>query len=463
MRGRNWVACLGAAAMLMGSTACAAPEPAQEGPTSSSVASTESTAATTGTADTASSAATQAHSAAEKTTVVTGTEEQPRLKGLQPVATFSPAFSQGYDAFALRLIQQTQEEGKNGFVSPASVYLALGMVSNGAAGETARQLCEMLGVSDVDALNQGCRDLQSRLNEEQFKLANGIWINDRFASGILPDFSAVNQKWFGARLRIAPFTEGLRREINQWVADNTAGRIDDLLQDPLDADCLMLLVNTLLFEDQWEEPFLGTPEEGTFHGADKDVTLLMMSKNQVEAPYYEDEEVQATQLRFHNADASMLFVLPKQEGAAALDNWLGSLTAEKLRAIASSEATTPRLILTVPKCKLSYDGTLNDALQAMGIQDAFLQGKADFRKMASLDSGLEPYIDEVLHRTELEMDEKGVLAAAATAVALDAGSAKRPDVEPKEMRLDRPFFCAIVDNATGAILFGGAVNQPDTL
>ncbi len=470
MRAKNWLAGLCAAVLMVGGAACAAPEPVLpgEGSTTAStdghVAATESVATdppetTPSTGKTTQSTTTAGDSASSSpqtaVTVHDMVDVSGRLHGLRPVASFQESFAKGYDTFALQLIQQTQEARKNGFVSPASVYLALGMVTNGAAGETARQLFEGLGVADIGTLNQGCRDLQSRLTEKHFKLANGIWILEGEAEDVLPAFLASNREYFGARVEVAPFDSTLTEKINRWVSDNTAGRIPDLMKEPPEKDSFLMLINALLFEGAWAEPFTGKTVEGTFHGAEKDVALPLMNRLIVGGNYYEDASVQATRLKFDGTDTSMLFALPKQEGAKALYDWIQSLTAEKLRAIVSSETTTPKLSLTVPKCKLSYDRGLEEALQAMGIRDAFT-GQADFSKMAR--SG--GFIGGVTHRTELEIDEKGVLAAAATGVTMARSYQRPPEGEPKEMRLDRPFFCAIVDNTTGAVLFGGAVAQP---
>ena len=460
--GTTMAAALCAMALLVGCAACGAPAPGTTGAPESAAAQTDTSAAeTTGTvpahttqAETTAANTTQAGSAAQGTD--TESPKEGRLQGLEPVAAFSKTFADGYDGFALELIQRTQQEGKNGFVSPASVYLALGMTANGAAGKTAEELYAALGVTDGDALNRGCRDLQSRLTDNTFRLANGIWINQEKARDILPAFIAANREYFGAQLAAAPFDAALTKEINSWVADNTAGRIRDLLKEPLDPEGRMVLVNTLLFEDAWQVPFTKV-EESIFHGAQEDVTLPFMYRMLVGKPYYEDAQVQATRVPFSQADVSMLFVLPKTEGAAALDSWIKNLTAEQLRALVSSTDTTPKLELTVPRCKLSYDESLAGPLQEMGIRAAFDAGRADFSRLTA-DGGV--YIGDVPHRTELEMDEKGVLAAAATGVTLRGVALRPPEDEGKVMRLDRPFFCAIVDNATGAVLFGGAVSQP---
>ncbi len=483
MNKTRWGGLLGAAALLLGCAACGTPAPGKSGPpqTTLSAAATEPTAGeaadaaqTTDAVRTTETVRTIQNSTEPATTMSKATRTavtvhddmtgQPpgRLRGLEPAAALSNDFAAGYDAFALEFMQRAQLEGQNGFVSPASVYLALGMVTNGAAGKTAEELYAALGVSDGSALNRGCRDLQSRLNEKQFRLANGIWVNQKMASDILPAFTAVNREYFGARLAAGSFDDALQKEINLWVWGNTAGRIRDLLKEPLNPDGLMVLVNTLLFEGQWEEPF-PEPQAGTFHGAQEAVTLPLMHTSRIGAPYYEDDEVQATRLAFAEADASMLFVLPKEEGTAVLDRWFRSLTAKELRTVAQCGDKAARLNLTVPKCRLSYDGELNDVLQAMGIQAAFRQGQADFSRMADGKSGLEPYMERVIHRTELEMDEKGVLAASAAAVLMTAASARPNPDEVKTICLDRPFFCALVDDVTGAVLFGGMVNQPQAV
>lgn len=389
-------------------------------------------------------------------------EKSGSLTGLTPVAALSKTGKAGYGAFALRLMQETAKEGKNTLLSPASVYLALAMTANGADGNTRRQMLEVLGAADLDALNKDCRDLQSVLvgnPNGYFRLANSLWIDKAAASSIQPAFLEANREYFGADVRLEAFDGGIVEKINRWVSDNTAGRIDELL-DELDPLAFMVLVNTLLFEGAWKEPFF-TPatSDGTFHAITGDKTLPMMHQTRDKALWYEDGTVQATRLPFDDGRTALLLALPKGD----LHTWLTSLDRKTLDRLAAGQDTCQRLILTLPRFQVSFKQDLKEVLAAMGMPDAFSEGKADFSRMVKPDGEMvivQPCIDEVMHETVLEVSEKGATAAASTAV-IGAGTCYVEDV--KKLTLDRPFFCALVDEKTGAVLFGGAVYDPEEL
>lgn len=462
-------ALLCAASLLLGLTACGAPAPVREPSseketTSSALASAERTEKTTQTnSQTTATTVPLDNSTAETTgrTVGDKLEKRGSLTRLVPVDTMTREGKAGYSSFALRLMQKTSKEGENTLLSPASVYLALAMTANGADGNTRRQMLEVLGAADLDALNKDCRDLQSVLvgnPNGYFRLANSLWIDKAAASSIQPAFLEANREYFGADVRLEAFDGGIVEKINRWVSDNTAGRIDELL-DELDPLAFMVLVNTLLFEGAWKEPFF-TPatSDGTFHAITGDKTLPMMHQTRDKALWYEDGTVQATRLPFDDGRTALLLALPKGE----LHEWLASLTPEALGKLTAGQDTCQRLTLTLPRFRVSYKEDLKETLEAMGMPDAFSVEKADFSGMVKPDGEIMlPHIDKVEHETVLEVSEKGATAAAATAFALKAGSPRVDEI--KELTLDRPFFCALVDEKTGAVLFGGAVYDPEEL
>ena len=457
-------ALLCAASLLLGLTACGAPAPVREPSseketTSSALASAERTEQTTQTAESTA----PPDSAAETTATSSRCNELRRgsLTGLTPVAALSQTGKAGYSSFALRLMQKTAKEGVNSLLSPASVYLALAMTANGADGDTRRQMLDVLGAKDLGSLNKDCRDLQSVLvgnPNGYFRLANSLWLNQEAASSIQPAFLEADREYFGADVRLEPFDAGIVEKINRWVSGNTAGRIDDLLKT-LDPYTFMVIVNTLLFEGRWEEPFI--PEittDGVFHAAGGDKTLPMMHQTRFSAVWYEDGTVQATRLPFDDGRTALLLALPKGE----LHEWLASLTPETLGKLVAGQDTCQRLTLTLPRFRVSYKEDLKETLEAMGMPDAFSVEKADFSGMVKPDGEIMlPHIDKGEHETVLEVSEKGATAAAATAFALKAGSPRVDEI--KELTLDRPFFCALVDEKTGAVLFGGAVYAPEEL
>lgn len=461
---KKWLSLGCAAALCLGLAACGAPVPGGNGDADASApvsradaASSEDGAATseaTLTVTGKKTGTTTARSTAERTT---------RYSAPQPVNRMTSGFANGYGAFALRLIQQTQRTGQNGFVSPASVYLALAMTANGAAGNTQEQMLSLLGAKDAAALNKGSRDLQSLL-AGGYQLANGIWLNQAFTSEVQPAFLKANDTYFHAGVERIAFSNDAIPGINDWVADKTAGRITDLVKPPLSSDDLMLLINTLLYEGKWEDPFLlRSTSDGVFHGPEGNQSLPMMAQTLSNAVWYEDDAIEATRLPFADHRTAMVLVLPKKTGAVALTEWIAGLKPADLCELIAAEGRCDRLHLTLPRFTVSYKENLKDTLVKLGMTDAFDSLAADFSRMVKPTGPLRPYIDIVQHNTALEVNEAGVMAAAATDVQMKAGAALPDSLEEHTLRLDRPFFCALVDEPTGAVIFGGAVCLPEAL
>lgn len=384
------------------------------------------------------------------------------LPDLEEAAALPKEFAEGYQSFALRLLQTARKEGENAFLSPASVYLALAMTAQGSAGETREEMLDVLGASSLESLGEGCYALQSRLNgggNTSYSLANGIWVDEKMAPYLKPGFLDSN-RYFGAKLETARMDGALIASINAWVEENTAGRIRDLLPAEA-ADSRMILVNTLLFADGWASPFDPADNQAwVFRAPGGEKPMTMMRQTLPGGALYEDAETEAICLDFADGRTGLLIALPKKEGAAALDAWVGSLDPARLAAMLAPQGIGEPVLLVLPRFALSYQEELSETLKAMGMPLAFDKERADFSAMADWTNRLS--IAMVQHQTRLEVSEEGAVAAAATAVAV-TDAALAPTLKGREFVVDRPFFCALVDKPTGALIFGGAVYDPEPL
>ena len=384
------------------------------------------------------------------------------LPDLKEAAALPEEFAEGYQSFALRLLQTARKEGENAFLSPASVYLALAMTAQGSAGETREDMLDVLGASSLESLGEGCYALQSRLTgggNTSYSLANGIWVDEKMAPYLKPGFLDSN-RYFGAKLEAARMDGALIASINAWVEENTAGRIRDLLPAEA-ADSRMILVNTLLFTDGWASPFDPADNQAwVFRAPGGEKLMTMMRQTLPGGALYEDAETEAICLDFADGRTGLLIALPKKEGAAALDAWVGSLDPARLAAMLAPQGIGEPVLLVLPRFALSYQEELSENLKAMGMPLAFDKERADFSAMADWTNRLS--IAMVQHQTRLEVSEEGAVAAAATAVAV-TDAALAPTLKGREFVVDRPFFCALVDKPTGALIFGGAVYDPEPL
>lgn len=379
------------------------------------------------------------------------------LKGLKPVSQLAAGTATQNSAFASGLLKGLYEKGENLFVSPTSLYLALAMTANGAAGNTLRQMLSTLHAKDLNALNRNCRDIQSLLvgNEKNsFRTANAIWLRKSVSGAFKQSFLDCNRSYYGALVRIREFDKGLMTELNGWVEQQTDGKIKDLMEQPPHPEAVMLLVNTLLFNGKWSDPFLpGRYTDHVFHTPEGDKTISMMGKRLDSAPWYEDDGVQATMMGFADGRTAMLLALPKD----GLDGWMSGLSTDKLSAL-TGMTDREAVLLSLPRFSMEYRQEMKSVLEKMGMTDAFRQTGADFSGMADPAKIPQLYIGSIQHKAVLEVTEQGVSAAAGTLVEMRCGSAYGK--EPKQLTLDRPFFCAIVDRPTGMIWFAGAVNDP---
>ena len=363
----------------------------------------------------------------------------------------SQSFTEAYNTFGLNLLRQTVGENasKNVFQSPASVYLALGMTYNGAKGETASEFARVLGgTGGLDGFNKGCAGLQGLLTGK-FRLANSIWLNSPYAGAIDKSFLARDKTYFGASVTTLDLSSAAAPKlISGWVEKNTDGRIHPKFQS-FDASTVMLLVNTVTFRSDWEQKFqAANTQTGTFQTPSGAENAEFM--HGMRAHYAEDETAQKILLPYDDGKTSLLVLLPKGE----LNGMLSGLTAQRLAAYtAECKNSRETAALSLPRVRFGTDAMLNGPLQAMGLRSAFGEN-ADFSGMTS--GGDSPYLSYVRHMTYLAIDENGTEAAAATAAAIDS-SGSRPD---HVMKVNRPFFAAIVNTETGAALFEGVVNDP---
>lgn len=371
-------------------------------------------------------------------------------------------FSQKSNAFGLALLkkQYNKENNADVFLSPASLTLALGMVAQGAQGETLQQLMSLfdMDADELEAFSASCRDMQSLMTanpKKYFSLANAIWIDKNAEPAVSPAFLEKNDNYFGALVAAEPFDDTLLPKMNKWISDNTDGMLTKLMEPPLPEDVFMLLGNTLLFDGKWEMAFkMDQTKEDTFHGQKADITLPMMHRTDDDnGLYYHGDGVSAALLPYQDDRTAMLVALPDGELSELVD----TLTAERVDSWMEKMHACD-LKLTMPRFSMEYTAELADSLKAMGAELPFDADKADFRSMANLKGNI--YLTSVLHGTRLVVNENGTKAAAFTFVMPGAKSAK-PEIT--ELILDRPFLCAIVDKPTGALHFVGTVSNPQKL
>ena len=359
--------------------------------------------------------------------------------------------------FAIRLFKQTNENGKNTLISPLSVLCALAMTANGAEGETREQMEAVLGMS-VEELNLYLYSYINSLPQgEKYKLsvANSIWFKDDSRFTVNQNLLQTNADYYGADIYKTPFNKQTLKDINNWVKNETDNMIPKVLEDIPDA-ASMYLINALAFEAEWTEIYerdqvrdkTFTKEDGT----KQDVELMYST----EGKYIEDENATGFIKYYKERKYAFVALLPNE--GVTVSEYVNSLDGASLAALLAN-AESRSVETAIPKFESEYDIEMSSILEAMGMSNAFNVTFADFTGIGdSTEGGI--YISKVIHKTYIQVGEKGTKAGAVTAIEMNDGSAGPPD-EVKQVYLDRPFVYMIIDCETNIPFFIGTVMEVD--
>ena len=364
------------------------------------------------------------------------------------------------NAFGFELFQKVvnANQGKNVFLSPYSISSALAMTYAGARGNTAGEMAAALRYGDAsDAIHAAFQTLTEDLQKSGQKgcrlyVANALWgqqdytfqkefldlVNRHYAGG----FNTVD--YIGA-------TEKARKRINQWIMQHTAEKINELIaRGDIDVDTRLVLTNAIYFKGDWARRFSEqmTRKSPFWLESGKSVDVPMMA-NSGEYSYAEpDDSLQVLELPYEGDALTMVVLLPRK-GRRALEP---DLTSQNLAAWLSA-LHREEVELFLPKFKFQSKFYLKKNLKTMGMHDAF-DDRADFSAMTG---NKDLYIGKVIHQADIEVNETGTEAAAATAVVM-----QRKSMALRVMfRADHPFIFLIRHQPTGAILFMGKVMNPN--
>ena len=376
-------------------------------------------------------------------------------------AAASNAF--GFDLMRTELAEKPS--AGNVVISPLSVHAALSMALQGAAGNTAAEMLRTLHLSsDAAAAASSYRvllaALDERSKEQTLTVANALWIDS--ATRVKPEFLNANRISFGASVQTLDFSHtDPVPVVNAWVAEKTHGMITHILDKRPKGG--LVIGDAIYFKAQWQRVFekAATGPQPFHLDASRTADVPMMHA-EMQLPIVTDAGFSATRLDYKGGDSAAYLILPST--GHSLDSVLSGLTSSKFANLRRQlDSTAPTLTaLALPKFDTTVGADLKKPLAEMGMPTAFDQYTADFSGMATLLPGQTLYIDQALHKARLKVEEKGTEAAAATIIVMQFGSAmSRPEPTPIPFVCDHPFALAIVDKASGAVLFLAAVRNPN--
>lgn len=350
-------------------------------------------------------------------------------------------------------IYQAETEQKTLLVSPLSILTALTMTANGAAGNTLKEMEDILGsgslnLEDLNAYLHTYLNTLPSSEKAKFSFANGIWFKDQADFVVKDAFLQKNADYFRAAIRKAPFDDTTVREINQWVDQHTDHMIPELLKT-LPETTLMILINALAFDAKWEAPFdraeaISGPFINLAGGEDQ--AEYMYGEEYL---YLEDESTTGFMKPYQGDSYRFVALLPKDE--KGFESWIKGMSGEHLQALLAG-VSQEKTYISLPKFSYDYSASLSKVLMDLGIKDSF-SDSADFR---GISEETKLYISDVIHKTHIDLDSDGTRAAAVTAVMVDAAAMIE---DPKYVNLDRPFMYMIIDTATNLPIFMGTVTD----
>jgi len=362
------------------------------------------------------------------------------------------------NAFSLDLYKDLcSQSDENEFISPYSIFVALAMTYEGAQGETAEQMQEVLGIpQDDNTMQCSFGYLYNLLNQEKeytLRTANALWTQEGFP--FLSSYLEYLENYYIAHAQDVDFSKAAQTAdiINTWVEEQTNGMIKDFLSSgDIDPMTRLILTNAIYFKGDWKHAFdeTDTTNSDFILPSGDSVTVPMMhfTDTDVSFNYTETDAMQMVELPYKGDDVSMYILLPTEN---TMSDFEGMVTLENLTNWKHQMIPTT-LQLSLPRFSLEEEYRVDSALKTMGMTIPFTTS-ADF---SGIDGAQDLYIEKVKHKALVEVNEQGTEAAAVTSVHM-ALTAIQPGVI---MNCDHPFLFFIQQNDTGSILFMGKVTNP---
>lgn len=378
-----------------------------------------------------------------------------------PLSTKSNELNAQVQKFSFDLYREVAkaEKEENFCLSPLSASLCLGMIMNGADGNTYAEMQKTLGFEGFtnQQINEYVQMMQTELPKLDgrtiFTNANSLWVKNGYT--LLPEFIQTNKTYYDAEVCNEPFDNSTLEKINSWCNKKTNGLIPDII-DEIPGSVISYLINAIYFKGVWTNEFKksDTRDKPFYMANGQTIKVPTMTQTQSNKSFA-DEEVMAVELPYGNEAFSMFLFMPANPDKKNIDDLIAGLdqqTWQRWNEQLHTETTT----IYLPRFLVKTEKDLIETLNSLGIHAAFDPSMADFTKM-SITNDL--YIGLLKQKTYIELNESGTEAAAVTIGGMMESSA--PSDDPLEIRFDHPFGYVLKEKSTGAILFAGKVGKPE--
>ena len=334
-------------------------------------------------------------------------------------------------SFQISLFKQMSKQFKNQnlIISPLSVYHVLGLTTNGAKGGTLKEMLSALENKDLTELNKINTNILKIIKKfSTIEIANAIMTK-----------STPRKTFLDVASKYESSVESLKdvTQVNNWCKLKTHGKIEKILDD-LTPGTVAVLLNAVYFKGVWFKKFniKKTTKKSFYNLNDKSLVKKVDTMSVTDKfKYFKNRQLQIIELPYMKDGMSAVILLPNK--SKNINEFISELEDDKVSQLLKKMHQT-KVNLELPKFNLEFGTDLNLALNHLGMNLPFIMGKADFSEIAP-----GTYIERVVHKTYLKIDEEGSVAAGATAVVLLTNST-RPLIN--YMKVDRPFLFMIRNN-----------------
>ena len=352
------------------------------------------------------------------------------------------------NSFAFKMFREvSKQEGNNTFFSPLSLNMAMGMLYNGASGDTRNEIVEALGITDFSEIeiNEYYQKISQSLLEvdptTDIAIANSIWYRDNFS--VKKHFVEIGKEYFDAEVQSLNFSNsGVANTINNWCAEKTNNRIKNLIDSALYPDMMMYLVNALYFKSQWQMDVKFDKEKtklDNFTKTDSKTKKVNLMEQTSSLNYFADENLQCVEMDYGNRAFSMIAILPAKN--MNINNLIDYLDSEKLQN-AVKNMSWQKVWLKFPRFKIECNFSLAQPIRDLGMRQMFSGGFANI-------SNENLWVSNIIQKTFVEVNEEGTEAAAATSIIMIGFAGNPKKIEPVRFFADRPFVYLIREKSTG--------------
>lgn len=380
--------------------------------------------------------------------------------------------SENIDVFSTYMFYKTfkNADKENVLLSPFSVYTSLSMLENGANGDTFTELNQALnGYFNLDEalmefmrisplpkeqLNNFAKSYNDNSDNKVFSMANAFWVSDDDSLVPNSDFLSISHDYYDSEFFRLHIDSSALKTINDWVSAKTNEKITDFLDEKsgVNPDAAAIILNAVSFEGEWLAEY--DAEEmytDVFHNADETDNIISYLVAE-ESVLVDDEFAKGFVKEYKDGNFSFAVLMPNEN--VDYNEYSYRLHSNDVFKNCIKNCDGKTALTYLPKFSFDYDCSLVEVLQSMGIQRAFDEQSADFSNMFE---GGSVHVKDVLHKTHIDVNEKGTQAQAATAVIMEKDAMAVVEQEMEKIMINRPFFFCIYDNSIDAPVFIGAV------